>query len=85
MCLGKVMQEEAVVQFLLPLLLKVCRNEKGDTALRMVNQKLPDDHPRLNGFPQTDFVREQITLNRVMKHAADHVHLVVAQVNSTRQ
>src|SRR5579871_4388550 len=54
-------------------------------ALWFVEDVLTDEDARLDGLAETNFVRQQVSLNRILKHPANHFDLVRLQFDSRRE
>ncbi len=45
----------------------------------MVNKILANDNARFDGFPKSNFISQQISLDRIVKHAASDIELMRLQ------
>ncbi len=55
------------VQFIAPLLYKMRWNKNENAVIAwLIENILPNQHTRLDGFAQAHFIRQQVTLNGIL-------------------
>ena len=47
----------------------------------MMNQVSANEHAGFDGLPQADFIGENVSLDRITKHAPNDRHLVLDQLD----
>jgi hypothetical protein len=50
----------------------------------MVDEVLPDEHSRFDSFPEADFIREEVALNRIGEYPPDRCDLVLKEFDGGR-